>query len=191
MGAKVVVVEVKPVEALRAHLDGCTAMNMKEAARVGDLFITVTGNKHVIRKEHFELMKDGAIVCNSGHFDIELNLKDLDGIKKSKREIMPLVDEYTLKDGRRIIVLAQGRLVNLACAKGHPSDVMDMSFSNQALCSEYIAKNKDKLAQNKVYEVPKEIDNTVAELKLKAHAAGLERLTPEQIEYLNSFSEGT
>jgi len=191
MGAKIIVVEVNPVEALRAHLDGCMVMSMKDAAKAGDLFITVTGNKHVIRKEHFELMKDGAIVCNSGHFDIELNLKDLDSIKKFKREIMPLVEEYTLKDGRRIIVLAQGRLVNLACAKGHSSDVMDMSFSNQALCSEYIAKNKDKLSENRVYDVPKEIDNIVAELKLKAHGLGLERLTPEQVEYLNSFKEGT
>ncbi|MCX6767192.1 MAG: adenosylhomocysteinase [Candidatus Micrarchaeota archaeon] len=191
MGAKIIVVEVNPVEALRAHLDGCMVMSMKDAAKAGDLFITVTGNKHVIRKEHFELMKDGAIVCNSGHFDIELNLKDLDSIKKFKREMMPLVEEYALKDGRRIIVLAQGRLVNLACAKGHSSDVMDMSFSNQALCSEYIAKNKDELSENRVYDVPKEIDNTVAELKLKAHGLGLERLTPEQVAYLKSFSEGT
>jgi len=191
MGAKVVVVEVNPVEALRAHMDGCIVMDMRNAAKVGDLFITVTGNKHVIRREHFGLMKDRAIVCNSGHFDIELNLKDLDALKKSKRDIMPLVEEYTLKDGRRIIVLAQGRLVNLACAKGHPSDVMDMSFSNQALCSEYIAKNKAALNENTVYDVPKEIDKTVAELKLKAHGLGLERLTLEQTEYLNSFTEGT
>ncbi|MEW5955709.1 MAG: adenosylhomocysteinase [Candidatus Micrarchaeota archaeon] len=191
MGAKVMVVEVDPVEALRAHMDGCIVKDMKAAAKEGDLFITVTGNKHVIRREHFELMKDGAIVCNSGHFDIELNLKDLEALTKSKRELMPLVEEHALKDGRRIIVLAQGRLVNLACAKGHPSDVMDMSFSNQALCSEYIAKNKAKFKEKRVYDVPQEIDDEVAKLKLKAHGLGLEVLTPEQIDYLSSWAEGT
>ena len=191
MGAKVVVVEVNPVEALKAHLDGFQVLTMSEAAKTGDIFCTVTGNKHVIRGEHFKLMKDGAIVCNSGHFDIELNLKDLDALKKSKRELMPLVEEYVLRDGRRIIVLAQGRLVNLACAKGHPSEVMDMSFSNQALCSEYIAKNKSKLREKKVYDVPSDIDYAVAKLKMQAHGLGLEVLTPEQIEYLNSYSEGT
>jgi len=191
MGAKVIVVEVNPVEALKAHLDGFQVLTMSEAAKAGDIFCTVTGNKHVIRGEHFKLMKDSAIVCNSGHFDIELNLKDLDELKKSKRELMPLVEEYVLKDGRRIIVLAQGRLVNLACAKGHPSEVMDMSFSDQALCSEYIAKNKSKFKEKKVYEVPAEIDVTVAKLKMESHGLGLEKLTQEQIEYLNSYSEGT
>ncbi|NYZ75174.1 adenosylhomocysteinase [Candidatus Micrarchaeota archaeon] len=191
MGAKVVVVEVNPVEALKAHLDGFQVLTMSDAAKMGDIFCTVTGNKHVIRGEHFKLMKDSAIVCNSGHFDIELNLKDLDELTKSKRELMPLVEEYMLKDGRRVIVLAQGRLVNLACAKGHPSEVMDMSFSDQALCSEYIAKNKSKFKEKKVYEVPAEIDVTVAKLKLESHGLGLEKLTQEQIEYLNSYSEGT
>jgi len=191
MGAKVAVVEVDAVEALKAHLDGFQVMTMSEAAKAGDIFCTVTGNKHVIRGEHFKAMKDGAVVCNSGHFDIELDLNDLEKLKTAKRELMPLVDEYVLKDGRRIIVLAQGRLVNLACAKGHPSEVMDMSFSDQALCSEYIAKNKSKFKEKKVYEVPAEIDVTVAKLKMESHGLGLEVLTPEQVEYLNSYSEGT
>jgi adenosylhomocysteinase len=191
MGAKVVVVEVDPVEALKAHLDGFQVKTMLEAARVGDIFCTVTGNKHVIRREHFEVMRDGAIVCNSGHFDVELNLEDLEAMKKAKRELMPLVEEYSLRDGRRVIVLAQGRLVNLACAEGHPSEVMDMSFSNQALCSEYIAKNKAKLKEKKVYDVPADIDVTVAKLKLESHGLGLEELTREQIDYLNSYAEGT
>lgn len=191
LGAKVLVVEVDPVEALKAHLDGFQVMKMADAAKVGDIFCTVTGNKHVIRGEHFKAMKDGAVVCNSGHFDIELNLKDLDALTSKKRELMPLVEEHSLKDGRRIIVLAQGRLVNLACAKGHPSEVMDMSFSDQALCSEYITKNKAKLKEKKVYDVPAEIDLTVAKLKMGAHCLGLEELTKEQVEYLNSYTEGT
>ncbi|HII39040.1 TPA: adenosylhomocysteinase [Candidatus Micrarchaeota archaeon] len=191
LGAKVVVVEVNAVEALKAHLDGFQVMTIADAAKVGDIFCTVTGNKHVIRGEHFKAMKDGAVVCNSGHFDIELNLKELDAMKKSKRELMPLVEEYVLDNSHRVIVLAQGRLVNLACAKGHPSEVMDMSFSDQALCSEYIAKNGGSFKEKRVYDVPASIDETVAKLKLKAHGLGLDTFTAEQVEYMNSYTEGT
>ncbi len=191
LGAKVVITEVNPVESLRAHFEGFQVMKMADAAKVGDIFVTVTGNKHVIRKEHFEQMKDGAVVCNSGHFDIEINLKDLQAMTKSKNEIRPLVEEHMLKNGRRIVVLAQGRLVNLACAEGHPSEVMDLSFSDQALVAEWISKNSAKFKEKKVYEVPDEIDQRVATLKAKAHGLGVDELTAEQKEYLQSWKEGT
>lgn len=191
LGAKVIVVDINPVECLRAAFEGYQVMTMQEAASKGDIFVTVTGNKHVIRKEHFEVMKDGAVVCNSGHFDIELNLKDLEGLTKSTREVRPLVDEHTLKTGKRVIVLGQGRLVNLACAEGHPSEVMDLSFADQALTCEWIVKNKANFKEVKVYDVPNEIDQNVATLKCKAMQLGVDKLTAEQVAYMNEWKEGT
>ncbi|NPA40185.1 MAG: adenosylhomocysteinase [Thermodesulfobacteria bacterium] len=190
MGARVVVTEVDPLKALEAVMEGYLVMPMEEAAKIGDFFCTVTGNKAVIRKEHFLKMKDGAIVANSGHFDVEIDLKGLREITKSVRQIRREVEEYTLEDGRRIYVLSQGRLVNLASAEGHPSGVMDMSFANQALCVEYIVKNSEKL-EKKVYSVPEEIDKEVARLKLNAMGIKIDTLTEEQKKYLSSWEEGT
>jgi len=189
-GAHVIVTEVDPVRAIEASMDGFEVMPMKEAASRGDIFCTLTGNKHVLRREFFELMKDGAIVCNSGHFDIEINLKDLEGMAGKKREARQFVEEYSLADGRRINVLAAGRLINLAAAEGHPSSVMDMSFANQALSAEYVVKNKGKL-ENRVYPVPENIDRQIASLKLSAMGVNIDRLTPEQERYLASWQEGT
>jgi len=190
MGARVVITEVDPLKALEAVMEGYLVMPMEKAAEIGDFFCTVTGNKAVIRKEHFLKMKDGAIVANSGHFDVEIDLEGLKEISKSVRQIRREVEEYTLADGRRIYVLSQGRLVNLASAEGHPSGVMDMSFANQALCVEYIVKNHEKL-EKKVYSVPEEIDKEVARLKLLAMGIEIDTLTPEQEKYLNSWQEGT
>jgi adenosylhomocysteinase len=190
MGANVIVTEVDPIKALEAVMDGFRVMSMDEAAKVGHFFCTVTGNINVIRKEHFSKMRDGAIVCNSGHFNVEIDLDALRRIAKSKREIRPYVTEYKLRDGRRINVLSDGRLVNLASAEGHPSSVMDMSFANQALCVEYLIKNRGRF-ENQVYRVPEKIDRAVAEMKLKSLGIKIDKLTPEQKRYLSSWEIGT
>jgi len=190
MGAKVIVVEADPLEALRAYFDGFRVMDMNEAAKEGEIFVTVTGNKHVIRGEHFQLMKDGAVVANSGHFNVELDIPTLEKMAKGKRVVRSNVEEYTLPNGRCIYLLAEGRLVNLAAAEGHPSAVMDLSFANQALVSEWLAKEHAKLT-SKVYDVLREIDSEIARLKLQAHGLSLEQLTEEQINYLADWKEGT
>ena len=190
MGSNVIVVEVHPRKALEAAMDGYRVMDMEHAAREGDIFITVTGDISVIRKEHFRLMKDQAIVCNSGHFNVELDLEDLAAISKNVREVKADVMEYELEDGRRIYLLGEGRLVNLACAFGHPPEVMDMSFANQALCVRYIVENHKKL-KKEVYRVPEDIDNRVARMKLETMGIRIERLTEEQEKYLSSWSMGT
>jgi len=190
MGARVVVTEVDPVRALEATMDGFEVMPMALASKVGDFFCTLTGDTKVIRKEHFLKMKDGAIVCNSGHFNVELDLDGLRKITKSRREIRPFVEEYRLVNGRRIFVLAEGRLVNLAAAEGHPSAVMDMSFANQALSVEYLVKRGREL-EPKVHPVPEEIDRSIASLKLEAMGVRIDKLTKEQRRYLSSWQEGT
>ncbi|HRJ78015.1 MAG: Adenosylhomocysteinase [Planctomycetes bacterium] len=190
MGANVIVCEVNPVRAIEAVMDGFHVTTIEHAASKGDVFCTLTGNKHVIDTHHFEKMKDGAIVCNSGHFNVELNLDGLAKIAKSKRQVRDFVEEYTLKDGRKIYVLGEGRLINLASAEGHPASVMDMSFAVQALASEYAVKNKGKL-ESKVHKLPPEIDNWVATLKLETMGHKIDKLTREQEEYLASWNEGT
>ncbi|RKQ61622.1 adenosylhomocysteinase [Thermovibrio guaymasensis] len=190
MGADVIVTEVDPIKAIEAKMDGFRVMTMLEAAKIGDFFCTVTGNIHVIREEHFKVMKDGAIVCNSGHFNVEIDIPALEKLAIKKERIRPFVDEYTLDDGRRIYLLAEGRLVNLAAAEGHPASVMDMSFANQALSAEYLVKEGKNLEPN-VYTVPEHIDRSVAELKLKSMGIEIDQLTPEQVEYLNSWEMGT
>ena len=189
LGANVIVTEVQPTRALEAVMDGYRVMPMAEAAPIGDIFVTATGDISVIRKEHMQKMKDGAIMCNSGHFNVEINIPDLESLTKAKRTMRPNMEEYSLNDGRKLYLLAEGRLVNLAAAEGHPSEVMDMSFANQALCSEYIAKTA-KL-QTKVYTVPKEIDEKVAELKLKSMGVNIDELTAEQKKYLSTWEMGT
>jgi adenosylhomocysteinase len=189
LGANVIVTEVQPTRALEAVMDGYRVMPMSEAAPIGDFFVTATGDISVIRKEHMQKMKDGAIMCNSGHFNVEINISDLEKLTKAKRTMRPNMEEYTLKDGRKLYLLAEGRLVNLAAAEGHPSEVMDMSFANQALNSEYIAKSK-KLG-TKVYNVPKDIDEKVAELKLKSMGVAIDELTAEQKKYLSTWEMGT
>jgi len=189
-GAHVIVVEVDPIRALEAAMDGYRVMPIAQAARIGDIFCTLTGDCHVIRGEHFKVMKDGAIVCNSGHFDIEIDKDALDNLTKSKREMRPLVVQHTLKNGRRVTLLGEGRLVNLALAEGHPASVMDMSFANQALSAEYVKKHHNKL-EKKVYPVPEAIDRNIARLKLKAMGMKIDTLTPEQREYLASWQIGT
>ena len=191
MGAKVIVTEVKPIRALEAAMDGFLVTSMKEAARIGDLFCTLTGNIHVLRKEHFEAMKDGAIICNSGHFNVEIDIDALKAISKDVRlGVRSYVDQYTLKNGKSIYLLAEGRLINLAAAEGHPACVMDMSFAVQALATEYVVKNKGKL-QPKVYNVPKEIDEWISRLKLQTMGITIDKLTKEQEKYLVSWQEGT
>ncbi len=190
LGAQVIVTEVEPTRALEAVMDGSQVMPMAEAARIGDIFITVTGDKHVIDKSHLELMKDGAIVANSGHFNVEINIPALEKMAQSKRRIRTSVDEYTLADGRRIYLLGEGRLINLAAAEGHPASVMDMSFADQALCLEYLVKNRGKL-KPMVYAVPEDIDKKVARLKLAAMGITIDSLTPAQKKYLSSWQEGT
>jgi len=191
MGANVIVTEVDHIKALEAVMDGYLVMPMAQAAPIGDLFVTLTGNKHVVRPEHFRMMKDGAIVCNSGHFDIELDLVGLKKMaQKVRRQVRNFVDEYTLGRNRRIYVLAEGRLVNLAAAEGHPASVMDMSFSTQSLAGEYVVKNKGKLTA-KVHKVPAAIEHIVSRLKLKSMGLKIDKLTPEQIEYVSSSMEGT
>jgi len=190
MGANVIVTEVDPLPALEAVMDGFTVMPIRKAARIGDFFCTLTGNINVIRKEHFMIMKDGAIVANSGHFNVELDLDGLNSMAKSKRTIRTFVEEFVLKDGRRINVLGEGRLINLAAAEGHPSSVMDMSFANQALSIEYMVKLKKPLERD-VYPVPQVIDNMIAKEKLAAMKVGIDRLTAEQKTYLASWQIGT
>ncbi|MEK7287203.1 MAG: adenosylhomocysteinase, partial [Elusimicrobiota bacterium] len=190
LGAQVIVVEVNPVRALEAVMDGFRVMPLKQAARIGDLFVTLTGNTTVLARDHFLLMKDGAILCNSGHFDVEIDLKALKGLAKSVRETRPLVDEYVLAKNKRLYVLGQGRLVNLACAEGHPSSVMDMSFANQVLSAVYIAQNFSSMGRE-VIRVPLEIDERIAKLKLKSLGIAVDTLTPEQKKYLESWELGT
>ncbi len=190
MGADVIVTEINPTRAIEAVLDGHRVMSMTEAAKIGDIFVTVTGNKTVIAKEHFEQMKDGAIVANSGHFNVEIDIPTLEKMASSKRATREFVDEYSLKDGRKIYLLGEGRLINLAAAEGHPASVMDMSFANQALSVEYLVKNHKSL-EHKVFPVPEELDKKVAKLKLESMGIKIDRLTPEQEEYLASWSEGT
>lgn len=190
MGANVIVTEVDPIRALEAAMDGYRVMPMKQAAKLGDIFVSATGDKHVISKEVLEAIKDGAIVANSGHFDSEIDIASLEKMKKSKRTIRPFLEEYVLKDGRKVHVLGEGRLVNLAAAEGHPAEVMDMSFANQALAAEYFVKNKGKLL-NKVYVLPKQLDQQVAAIKLKAMGITFDKLTAEQKKYLSSWDEGT
>lgn len=189
-GARVVVCEVDPTRALEAHMDGFQIMPMAQAARIGDFFCTLTGDMHVLRKEHFERMKDGAIICNAGHFDVELDLVALKKLSSKKRNVRPFVDEYTLKGGRKIHVLADGRLVNLAAAEGHPSGVMDMSFAGQSLAAEYLVKHSRKL-ERQVYSLPDKIDRNIAALKLKGEGIRIDKLTGEQREYLSSWKVGT
>ncbi len=190
MGSNVIVTEVDPLPALEAVMDGFRVMPMDEAARIGDIFVTVTGDLNVIDKHHFELMKDGAIVSNSGHFNVEINIPALEEMASEKRLVRPFVDQYALPDGRRINILGEGRLINLAAAEGHPASVMDMSFANQALSLEYMAKHAGEL-EKKVYGVPAEIDREIARLKLEAMRVQIDVLTPQQVAYLNSWEEGT
>lgn len=190
MGAQVIVTEVDPLAGLEATMDGFQVMPIAKAAPLGDFFCTVTGNLHVIRKEHFKKMKDGAIVANSGHFNVELDLEGLEEVSKSKKEVRNFVEEYTLPNGNKVNVLGGGRLINLASAEGHPSSVMDMSFANQSLSAEYMAKNHEKM-ENDVHNVPKKIDESIAKIKLKALGVKIDKLTPEQKKYLSSWEFGT
>ncbi len=190
MGAKVVVTEVDPLRALEANMDGYQVMPIKDAAKIGDFFVTVTGDINVIRKEHMLLMRDGAVLANSGHFDAEIDLKGLNTITKSRRKIREFVEEFKLKNGRAVYILGDARLVNLAAAEGHPASVMDMSFANQALSAEYVAKNYKRL-EKKVYSVPENIDRMIAKLKLHALGIKIDTLTAEQKKYLSSWEMGT
>ncbi len=190
MGANVIVTEIDPLKAIEAVMDGFRVMPMAEAAKLGEIFITVTGDLNVIDKKHFEVMRDGAIVGNSGHFNVEINIPALKEMATSEKLVRPFVDEYTLSDGRRIHILGDGRLINLAAAEGHPASVMDMSFANQALSLEYMVKNYAKLQKN-VYSVPEEIDKEIARLKLLAMGVEIDTLTNEQLKYLGSWEEGT
>jgi adenosylhomocysteinase len=189
-GAEVIVTEIDPTKALEAVMDGFRVMSMPEAAKLGDVFCTVTGNKNVLAKEHFELMKDGAIISNSGHFNVEIDIPSLEKMSSSKRTTRTFVEEYSLKDGRKINLLGEGRLINLAAAEGHPPSVMDMSFADQALSCEYMVKNY-KTLEKKVYIVPVDLDKRVARLKLESMGIKIDKLTAEQEEYLASWSEGT
>jgi adenosylhomocysteinase len=190
MGAHVIVTEVDPMRALEALMDGYEVMPMIEAAKVGDVFVTATGDKHVIAHEHFEVMKDGAIVANTGHFNVEIDIPALRDLSSETRAARNFVEEFTLADGRRIYLLADGRLVNISAAEGHPAIVMDMSFANQALATEYAVQNAASL-ENKVYPVPREIDEEIARLKLETMGAKIDQLTEEQAKYLASWDEGT
>jgi len=190
MGANVIVTEINPVPAIEAAMDGFRVMPMAEAAKEGDIFVTVTGNKHVIRAEHFDGMKDGAIVCNSGHFDIEIDLKSLREKATEVKVVRNFTEQYSLKNGKSVIVIGEGRLVNLAAAEGHPSAVMDMSFANQALACEYLVKNQGKLNPG-LHSIPEEVDQEIARLKLQAMGIAIDSLTAEQLEYINSWTSGT
>jgi adenosylhomocysteinase len=190
MGANVVVTEIEPLAALEAVMDGYRVMPMIEAAQIGDIFCTVTGDLNVIDQHHFEVMKDGAIVANSGHFNVEINIPALEALSTEKRLVRPFVDQYIMADGRKINILGEGRLINLASAEGHPASVMDMSFANQALAAEFMVKNAATL-EKKVYGVPLEIDREIARLKLAAMGVQIDLLTEEQVKYLNSWEEGT
>lgn len=190
MGANVIVTEVDPLPALEAVMDGYRVMPMQEAAALGDIFVTVTGDLNVIDREHFALMKDGVILANSGHFNVEINIPALEQMSAEKRLVRPFVEQYELPGGKRLNLLGEGRLINLAAAEGHPASVMDMSFANQALSLEYMARNSDKL-ENKVYGVPAEIDKQISRLKLETMGIKIDTLTAEQLKYLNSWEEGT
>jgi adenosylhomocysteinase len=190
MGANVIVTEVDPLKALEAVMDGFRVLPMAEAAKIGDVFVTVTGDINVIDRQHFEVMKDGAIVCNSGHFNVEINIPALEEMASHKRLVRPFVEQYELPDGRRINLLAEGRLVNLSAAEGHPASVMDMSFANQALSLEYLIQHADELSKT-VHPVPQEIDQAIARLKLQAMGIEIDTLSPEQVAYLQSWEEGT
>jgi adenosylhomocysteinase len=190
LGANVIVTEIDPTKAIEAIMDGFRVMTMHEAAQIGDVFVTVTGNKNVIARDHFERLKSGAILCNSGHFNVEIDLETLGSMASSRRETRPFVEEFAMRDGRKIYVLGEGRLINLAAAEGHPASVMDMSFANQALSAEYMVKNHAKL-EKKVYSVPEELDKQVARMKLESMRVAIDRLTPEQEEYLAGWAEGT
>ncbi|MCX5702256.1 MAG: adenosylhomocysteinase [Candidatus Omnitrophica bacterium] len=190
LGAKVIVVEVDPLRALEANMDGYQVMTISNAAKIGDIFITLTGDIDVIRKEHFQVMKEGAIVANSGHFNVEIDISALEKLSRKKKRIREFVDEYTLRDGRKIYLLGEGRLINLAAAEGHPAQVMDMSFANQALSAEYIAKRYKGL-KHEVYSVPEAIDKNIAGLKLKSMGIKIDTLTKEQKKYLGSWELGT
>jgi adenosylhomocysteinase len=190
LGANVIVTEIDPIKAIEGVMDGFRVLPMKEAAKIGDFFVTVTGNRHVIDREHFEAMKDGAIVANSGHFDLELNLEALRELSDSVTTRRPFVEEYAGKNGKSVIVLGEGRLINLAAAEGHPASVMDMSFANQALSAEFLVKNKGKL-DAKVHVLPAEVDQEIARLKLHSLGINIDTLTPEMLEYMSSWETGT
>ena len=190
LGAQVIVTEVNPVHALEAIMEGYQVMSLTEASKIGDIFITVTGGLNAIDKEHFQSMKDGAILANSGHFNVEINIPALESLAISKRKLRPFVEEYTLPDGRHLFLLAEGRLINLAAAEGHPASVMDMSFANQALCAEYMVKRKERLSPG-VHSVPQEIDREVGRLKLASMGIAIDKLTQEQRQYLESWEWGT
>lgn len=190
MGANVIVTEVSPLKALEAVMDGFSVMPMSEASRIGDIFVSATGDKNVVNRKHMASMKTGAIIANSGHFDVEINIPELEDMSKSKKKIRDNVEEYTLRDGRKIYLLAEGRLVNLAAAEGHPSEVMDMSFANQALAALYILKNRGKF-KPEVYKLPDEIDSEIARLKLDSMGIKIDKLTDEQEKYLSTWKEGT
>ena len=190
LGADVIVTEISPVRAIEAVMDGYRVMPMADAAKIGDIFITVTGNKNVLAGEHFERMKDGAVLCNSGHFNVEIDIPTLEKMSSAVRPARPYVDEYAMKDGRKLYLLGEGRLINLAAAEGHPAAVMDMSFANQALSVEYLVKNASELSPQ-VYPVPEPIDRQVAKLKLETMGVQVDKLTPEQEQYLASWEEGT
>ncbi len=190
LGANVIVTEIDPIKAIEAVMDGFRVMSMSEAAEIGDIFCTLTGNKNVISREHFERLKSGAILCNSGHFNVEIDLETLGKMASSRRQVREFVEEYAMRDGRRINVLGEGRLINLAAAEGHPASVMDMSFANQALAVEYLVQNAQKL-ERKVFAVPEDLDRKVARMKLESMGVKIDRLTPEQERYLASWSEGT
>ena len=190
LGANVIVTEVDPLNALEAVMDGFRVLPMIQAVAEADLVVTLTGNIHVLRREHFEAMKDGAIICNSGHFNVEINIPDLKDLSTEVRTTRELVEEYSLKDGRKLYLLGEGRLINLASAEGHPASVMDMSFANQALSAEYVVKNHEQL-ENRVYDVPEELDASIASLKLQALGVAIDGLTDEQETYLNSWTMGT
>ena len=190
LGGRIIVVEVDPIKALEAVMDGYEVLPIGEAAKIGDIFITLTGNKSVIRKEHFQVMKDGAIICNSGHFNVELDIPGLASLATSTRDVRPFVQEYRLGDGRALFLLGEGRLINLAAAEGHPPAVMDMSFANQALACEFIAK-KGRTLEKRVYGVPPEVDQEIARLKLISMGIAIESMTQEQQQYQKSWQEGT
>jgi adenosylhomocysteinase len=190
LGANVIVTEIDPTKAIEAIMDGFRVMSMAEAAVIGDLFVTLTGNKSVISRDHFEKMKNGAVVCNSGHFNVEIDLDVLASMASSRRPAREFVEEFAMRDGRKVYVLGEGRLINLAAAEGHPASVMDMSFANQALSAEYMVKNHASL-EKRVYAVPEDLDKQVARMKLEAMGVKIDRLTPEQEHYLASWSEGT
>ncbi|MEI8390696.1 MAG: adenosylhomocysteinase [bacterium] len=190
LGANVIVTEIDPVKAIEAVMDGFRVMPMAEAASIGDIFITVTGNRHVINTDHFKLMKDFAIVCNSGHFDLELDMAGLNKLTKNKKKIRTFLDQHKLESGKSVLVLGEGRLVNLAAAEGHPASVMDMSFANQALAVEYLIKNQGEL-ENKVHVLPREVDQNIAKLKLASMGVKIDELTPAMVEYMNSWEVGT